>query len=511
MAIVNSLVCWGGRIGKTVTISIASPAVLTLTNHGLREGVGIVFSTTGVLPTGITAGATYYPKSTSTNTFNLYDTYANALAGGATGRISTSGAQSGTHTAKSDLIINPVTRLADYGLAGLSRWGEPGSERIYDGITSWVAARSSLASGRDLEFCEIVEAFDERTAGGSALVKSAKTYICTKIDGKRTAAFHAGNLSGGYCIIGTGGTIFYPASPCEVDGLRTSSGASAHGAIVTYPNCTFKNNIFAAFVSGAFGIIVQAQGTVLVNNLVYGYGTGIRIDQGMRNSQIANNTITKCNTGVFPVVTSNIAGSFVNNISIGNTTNWSTVMMSSLEYSSGNAGLSTDAPWMSSGETTLAITTDAFVDWANNDFRPASGSPLIDAGVSYYNAPSSDLAGADRPSYAGGAAEYADVGAFEFDKGYGPRPESHVLTLDNVVVGSRIVIRNQAKTVTHYNEIATSSTVSITVTVYGDARDNWLVDVRKASAAPFYQRYKTLMTVAAGTSSHYVNQLPDQR
>ena len=36
MADVYSLVCFGGLTGKAVTISNASPAVVSLSNHGLR-------------------------------------------------------------------------------------------------------------------------------------------------------------------------------------------------------------------------------------------------------------------------------------------------------------------------------------------------------------------------------------------------------------------------------------------------------------------------------------------
>ena len=135
MATVYSLVCWGGRTGKNVTLTIASPCVVTSTNHGLRDGTGLVFSTTGALPTGITAGTTYYAKSTAANTFNLYDTAANAIAGGTTGRINTSGTQSGTHTAKSRLML-------DYFSQYPGRWGDAGSERCYDSIVSWHSARS---------------------------------------------------------------------------------------------------------------------------------------------------------------------------------------------------------------------------------------------------------------------------------------------------------------------------------------------------------------------------------
>lgn len=79
---------------STVTITIASPGVVTWTSHGLAAGTPIVFTTTGALPTGITAGTTYYIISTGlgTNSFQFSDT-----EGGAA--VNTSGSQSGTHTA----------------------------------------------------------------------------------------------------------------------------------------------------------------------------------------------------------------------------------------------------------------------------------------------------------------------------------------------------------------------------------------------------------------------------
>lgn len=44
----------------TFTVTIASPAVFTLANHGLTENDSVQFTTTGALPTGLTAGVTYY-------------------------------------------------------------------------------------------------------------------------------------------------------------------------------------------------------------------------------------------------------------------------------------------------------------------------------------------------------------------------------------------------------------------------------------------------------------------
>lgn len=76
---------------SAVTITIASPAVVTWSNHGLSNGWPIQFSTTGALPTGITAGTIYYVVSAATNTFQFA-----AAPGGAA--INTSGSQSGTQT-----------------------------------------------------------------------------------------------------------------------------------------------------------------------------------------------------------------------------------------------------------------------------------------------------------------------------------------------------------------------------------------------------------------------------
>jgi len=83
------------------TISIASPAVFTLANHGLLAGESITLTTTGALPTGLTAGTKYYVISTglTTDTFRVSTT----LNGTA---VNTSGTQSGTHTVLKTIPAN---------------------------------------------------------------------------------------------------------------------------------------------------------------------------------------------------------------------------------------------------------------------------------------------------------------------------------------------------------------------------------------------------------------------
>lgn len=80
----------------TFTVTIAAPAVVSLTAHGFLTGDQVYLTTTGALPTGLTANTIYYVIKIDANSFNLATTLANAIA--AT-KITTTGSQSGTHTA----------------------------------------------------------------------------------------------------------------------------------------------------------------------------------------------------------------------------------------------------------------------------------------------------------------------------------------------------------------------------------------------------------------------------
>lgn len=76
---------------STVTMTIASPGVVSWLAHGLIAGTPVKFSTTGALPTGLTAGTTYYVVSPTTDAFSVA-----ATPGGSA--IITTGTQSGIHT-----------------------------------------------------------------------------------------------------------------------------------------------------------------------------------------------------------------------------------------------------------------------------------------------------------------------------------------------------------------------------------------------------------------------------
>lgn len=76
-----------------VTITIATPAVVTWNSHGLVAGDIVSFETTGALPTGLITGTNYYVINPTTNTFQV-----SATPGGSA--INTSGVQSGVQTCR---------------------------------------------------------------------------------------------------------------------------------------------------------------------------------------------------------------------------------------------------------------------------------------------------------------------------------------------------------------------------------------------------------------------------
>lgn len=502
MATVYSLVCWGGRTGKTVTMTIASPCVVSLTNHGLRDGTGIVFSTTGALPTGVTAGTTYYTRSTASGTFNLYDTEAHAKdTGSTTGRINTSGSQSGTHTAKSKKMLDYFTQYA-------GRWGASGSERCYDGLASWNTGRSG-ASGLDEEVCEIGEEFvDTHTTACNITVPSGKNTITTSLDGVRSAAFHNGVFNSGYRLRSTlvdGNILYLSRLGDEADGIEIYSDTSSYGyrtAVRINTTCKLSNSLLSASssanpVSGAY--LLGAKATI-VNCVVCNFDVGIAHDSYVANGVVDNCIVVKCATiGITHGVASTTTGrsQYVRNtIALGNTTNWKTGT-TVFASATNNLGLTGEA-WNDATGTRLETTATApfssiFYDYNNNDFRPASAaSPQVDTGVGYYGILPSDIADDVRPSYTGedygtevtagsfvtglvyviasvGTTDFTaigasantvgvrfkatgagsgtgtatlqavvDVGCYEFDHGYGDWPASTTVTFDGVPASTEI-------------------------------------------------------------------------
>jgi hypothetical protein len=81
-----------GGSKQTVTMTLATPSVLTWPGAAPAANTPFILNTTGALGTGATPGATYFVKAPSGSTSNF-----SATAGGA--NINLSGSQSGVHSA----------------------------------------------------------------------------------------------------------------------------------------------------------------------------------------------------------------------------------------------------------------------------------------------------------------------------------------------------------------------------------------------------------------------------
>lgn len=96
-----------------ITVTVASPAVFTLTAHGLIAGTPIRFTTSGALPTGLSVGVIYYVIAAGLTADNFE--VSTTLGGTA---VVTTGTQSGVHT------VYYTTRNAFGILLTLSGTGE---------------------------------------------------------------------------------------------------------------------------------------------------------------------------------------------------------------------------------------------------------------------------------------------------------------------------------------------------------------------------------------------------
>jgi hypothetical protein len=155
-------------LGGTVTLTIANPCVITL-GVILTSGTGIKLATTGALPTGLTAGTTYYLINVDGVTANLSTT-----SGGTA--ITTSGSQSGVQSIstitdvpviQNYLFVSDASRFVfafgcnDYGSTTqnpmLIRWSDQES------VIDWYPAATNQAGSITLSHgSEIITAVQTR-------------------------------------------------------------------------------------------------------------------------------------------------------------------------------------------------------------------------------------------------------------------------------------------------------------------------------------------------------------
>ena len=102
----GSAVVFYDGTSSVVTITLASPGVISWTKHGMPPGSAVQFQTTNALPTGLTAGTTYYVSTFqyAADSFVVADTQSHALAG--SNSVDTSVSQAGVQSAYN--VSNPI-------------------------------------------------------------------------------------------------------------------------------------------------------------------------------------------------------------------------------------------------------------------------------------------------------------------------------------------------------------------------------------------------------------------
>jgi len=137
------------------SITNASPAVVNYTGHPFVAGDKVVFSTTGALPTGLTAGTVYYVISAglTANAFQV-----SATSGGAA--INTSSAGSGTHSVTSTYSALSSDAQWQFAQTGNLVWAtqENAVLQVYD-LSSSTAFTDGAGSPPQAAYISVVGRF----------------------------------------------------------------------------------------------------------------------------------------------------------------------------------------------------------------------------------------------------------------------------------------------------------------------------------------------------------------
>lgn len=124
-----------------VTVTVATPGVISWTAHGLANGRAVMFTTTGALPTGLLPNTIYFVVNAATNSFQV----AHTIGGTA---INTTGTQSGVHSGLP--AVNPMPLFKPVTIT-LSAFGGQASVAV-DAETNAYYSRNDDGSSQSLGF-----------------------------------------------------------------------------------------------------------------------------------------------------------------------------------------------------------------------------------------------------------------------------------------------------------------------------------------------------------------------
>lgn len=216
----------------TFTVTIASPAVFTATDHGLSAGDRVRLYTTGALPTNLSTDTVYFVISAglTANDFELSTT----LGGSA---INTSGSQSGTHTYIVDETLDQNGRESD---TSVGRRFKPSRESRFR-TTFYIA--DGLSSSTNYI---TAPAISTQSTIGTTINDGDKSYVGIKI--VNGAISLVSNVSGTETTIATGTTISDDSTNLlEINYYISHATVSFNDTIIGDISCNLLSESFITF------------------------------------------------------------------------------------------------------------------------------------------------------------------------------------------------------------------------------------------------------------------------
>jgi hypothetical protein len=252
----------------TFTVTIASPAVFTRVAHGFSNNLGVKFSTTGALPTGLLVGKTYYVKNATADTFEV-SAVGGYLPLGVS--VDTTGAQSGTHTLQTvSPNGGPAIWIANSG-SDQSTDVEVYAPHVRDCVWTGMHINATAAKvvGGTIEDCQEAGFFVPNVPGGTILSDDV-AFIGVTV---RNITRRDISTSGWEC--GANNAKFVD---CHIENVGASGIALLDNDTVTVTGCTIKN-----FNQDQIGATHQAPGILILS---------VAAGNTPRNITLTGNTIS---------------------------------------------------------------------------------------------------------------------------------------------------------------------------------------------------------------------------
>lgn len=295
-------------VANTITVTIASPGVVTstLTNISTTYPQTVVFSTTGALPTGITAGTVYWtiPSSFSAGSFQIASSYANALV---PTPINTTGTQSGVHTAKVGYDgsgIGAVFNLTRTNAVGAlnTNWGGPNVQNKgslpFDWVTRGIGAARIGADYSALTYPDLtLVGISVNTGGSGCSANDILTPTTGTFDQPLTVKVLTVDGGGAVLTFGVDRDGLYSTAPASTATMSGGTCSVAPTFTVQYSTTTTNPAIVLGAGEVIYGNAAQDTGvyntkypsTLKLGTSYFGYQSGL----GGWNVVVGNNSVAQ--------------------------------------------------------------------------------------------------------------------------------------------------------------------------------------------------------------------------